>query len=980
MDRSSFGQWGLELDEADFARALAALGVVRQWIGELQGVENVPVENVVRALVILYADIAARERAPLRHFIDPRAVYDREGNIIPARVFADAWKALPENFREDLDDHRTPREKSGVRLEIAPTDADFLWLVEQLSNLDAVGAASVYVRSDEPAAPVGWDWPIRVGFMPGEPSRALREELESLARRERHWLGPLVEFVTLGEGADSCDLLLMPSDLRGAVSAVLGARAPVRADCVMVLGGARERSANVTLLGMTLRSSAKTAGVGLVRVAPERHADWFSNLIRELSHDETIDVALYRASRGEPASAAPLLVASRRLIDFTRISGNIKALGEQLRAAAEARRTVDLGYEGYGLGIPSGGHAAHELADMLEANAANFGFDSERKAATSYVRLREGARRVLAEAPRPEPALRWIQAQVFEARTEGEPVRVRRALRAGARHVASVRVGRESAEWESPPEEFTFPSRELPPDREEHELTVVFSEPQLLPEPMTATITLPRDGDSTVCRFPFYAREGVKEMEARVTVLHRNRVLQTAMLRAAVRPEPEEAPDDYRVRLDPETMPRAQMAGLGSRREFDAAFVLNLDTSNEHGFMAVGGRRAFFRSPSGLKEFNDLLDGALADISASPGKYAGGLRGDATVELLRTFARQGSQLYEDIVLDRISDDFISGAGRIQVVSADPETRLPIEFCYDRAAPGKHAGLCPHAGEVLEGNSNECRADCPGKSSPRDYVCPLGFWGLTKVIERHMHGKGPDAEAQGRDFGVQAEPMGDRNRLDVLRGVLVAASDNAGNYEPEPAAAAGSKGVDAVLDEVRRFWASASDPAKTWQEWLERIESERPTTLILLTHTVKQAGDPIAALAICDGKLDGVKLELVDVSPGHLRNPKENPEPLVMLIGCETGAADINFFNFVSKFRRNGAAVVISTGVKVRGRHAVPITRELVSLLGEYAGREATSFGDVMLAARRRMLARGIPAVLTLLAFGDADWQIGLPKH
>lgn len=978
MDRATFRQWGLELNEVDFARAFAALGVMRQWIGEIQGMERVSVEDTVRLTVLTYARVAASQHQPLPHAFNARALYDREGNIIPARVFADAWNSLLENFLDSLRDYSPPDERKYIRLEVYPPDTDLLWIVEQLSGLESVGAASVYVRSDEPSPPIGWDWPLRVGFLADEDSRQLREELTGSSLIAHPWMEPLVEFVTLTPGGDSCDLLLIPSDLRAAVAGVLGARTPLRADCVMVLGGARETSQNTTLLTMTLRSAVKTSGVGVLQVESGKRAAWFSELIRELSHDETIDVALYRACRrfGTPA---PLLLAARKLIDFTRISRNIRILGERLRNAPPSRETIGVEGQFYSLGIEPGAYAPREIADLLEANAEHFTFDSEMRAATAYVALRSALSGTLAKASRPDPSPRWIQAQVFELRTDGGPVRMRRALRLGAPHAVAVRVGRESGEWETPPEEFTFPARDLPPEEDAHELTVVFSEPQLLAEPQTANITLPRAGDSSVCQFLFHLHEGVKQIEGRITVLHRNRVLQTALLLAAAWPEPEEAPDDYKVRLEPETFPRPDMAGLGSRRDFDAAFVLNRDATNAHGIMGVAGRNAFFRSPPNLKEFNDLLDSKLSDISASPNKYAGGLEADATVELLRTFARWGSQLYKDIIIDRVRNDFISGAERIQVVSADPGTRLPIEFFYDRKFPSGTANLCPHAGGALE--SGECQADCPGKSEKGDYFCPLGFWGLTKTIERHMHGKGPDMTEKNQDFGVQAEPVGDRNRLNLLKGVLIAASDNASNYEPEPGAGTSEpKGVEAVLTEVKRLWGIAPDPAKTWLEWLERVAKEHPTTLILLTHTVKKADDPIAALAICDGKLNGVKLELGAIGPEYVRNPTNGPEPLVMLIGCETGTADIAFFSFVSEFRRSGAAIVISTGVKVRGRHAIPITKELVALLGEHARKEAKSFGDVMLAARRRMLARGIPIVLTLMAFGDADWQIGLPKQ
>jgi hypothetical protein len=39
------------------------------------------------------------------------------------------------------------------------------------------------------------------------------------------------------------------------------------------------------------------------------------------------------------------------------------------------------------------------------------------------------------------------------------------------------------------------------------------------------------------------------------------------------------------------------------------------------------------------------------------------------------------------------------------------------------------------------------------------------------------------------------------------------------------------------------------------------------------------------------------------------------------------------------------------------------------------GDQPVGVGDVMVRLRRRMLARGIPAVFALAVFGDADWGI-----
>jgi hypothetical protein len=99
-------------------------------------------------------------------------------------------------------------------------------------------------------------------------------------------------------------------------------------------------------------------------------------------------------------------------------------------------------------------------------------------------------------------------------------------------------------------------------------------------------------------------------------------------------------------------------------------------------------------------------------------------------------------------------------------------------------------------------------------------------------------------------------------------------------------------------------------------------------------------------------------------------------PLVLLLGCETGVPERQFANFVNRLRNRGAAIVVATGAKIHSLHAVPVAKQFLTRIEEAAGKDGdATFGEVMLAVRRQMLADGIPMVLTLNAFGDADWRI-----
>lgn len=851
-----------------------------------------------------------------------------------------------------------------VRLEVNAREEDFFWLVEQLSR-EEVGVASVYVLDETETGEVGWEWPLRVGFLPDRASQALRENLMQYVAGDAGWVAPLVVFVDICEEHDECDLLISPSSLRSALGSLLRTGAHVKADCIAVLGRTKEPTMNVGPMMTTMRAVAKASGVALVNVPPVERSSWFENIVRELSHDETMDVALFRASR-RAGTRAPLFMASRKLVEFSRISRRLEILGMQMARETSTGATIKVfSHEADSLNIKPGDYHPRDLGELLAGGVEHFHFDAERRTASAAVDLGRRVEAALADAPASEPQPRAIQAQIYEPGVEGGDELRTHWLRADAPHRANVRIGPESEGWATSP--VPFPEHELPPDEGEHELTVVFTEPQLLDAPLVATIRLPRVGPSTSCDFYFRTRADVTGIEARITVLHRNRVLQTALLRARIFAE--QPADDWRgeVEVAPEVILRPGMDDLGDRREFGAALILNRDAKGHSGITNIVGASASFNAAEGLKALVERIDEKLTEISKSPEKFAGDINKEATVALLRTLAEHGHELYEYIVDDIKGGDAIARESRIQVISADPNTSLPVEFCYERESPDEGAKLCDHAAEALE--KGACPAGCAENERPGSCVCPLAFWGLKKVIERHAHSKNEDDETGGHDFRLRADPSRFRKRLDVMSGVLVAASDRADKLKNE------TGGVESVLQAVNRVVGRVHVAAKSWDEWSERITSEKPTMLLLLTHTLKKRGD-LPALEICDGKTEKMKLKLSKVEARHVRNPETNPPPVVLLIGCETGRSDIDFINFVAKFRRKGAGIVVSTGSTILGRHAVAVAREFVSLIDEFAKQNAASFGDVMLAVRRRMLARGTPMVLALMAYGDADWQIG----
>jgi hypothetical protein len=302
----------------------------------------------------------------------------------------------------------------------------------------------------------------------------------------------------------------------------------------------------------------------------------------------------------------------------------------------------------------------------------------------------------------------------------------------------------------------------------------------------------------------------------------------------------------------------------------------------------------------------------------------------------------------------------------------------MEFLYDRKAPADSGGqLCPKAVEALK--QDACFRDCPGMVEPEKHVCPMGFWGLSKIIERHTYNPLYTQKAGNESFRFQSEPVEGRNHLDIFRGVLFGASNKADKIEVRSAdgqtvtvKAGGLSKVLSVLNTVTN--SKDNKKVTSWKEWRDKINSApSPTALLLLTHTEKSGSVP--ALEIEEGLL----VEMQSIEEDYVYSRREPYPPVVFLIGCETGAADIEFMNFVAQFRRGGAAIIVSTGAPIRGRHAVPVTLELLNQLKQYSDQPTISFGQVMRTVKQKMLADGFPMVLTLMTYGDADWQIGTSK-
>ena len=116
-------------------------------------------------------------------------------------------------------------------------------------------------------------------------------------------------------------------------------------------------------------------------------------------------------------------------------------------------------------------------------------------------------------------------------------------------------------------------------------------------------------------------------------------------------------------------------------------------------------------------------------------------------------------------------------------------------------------------------------------------------------------------------------------------------------------------------------------------------------LVLLAHTLKNKFE-IPTLEI--GEVQ--RLPEVNINRQYVRVEDATMPPVVLLLGCETAVLDIQFENFATQFRINGAAIIVlNDAAPVLGRHVVPVAKLLV----EELGRVLRPAGDVRYAVSGR---------------------------
>lgn len=516
---------------------------------------------------------------------------------------------------------------------------------------------------------------------------------------------------------------------------------------------------------------------------------------------------------------------------------------------------------------------------------------------------------------------------------------------AGAAHHIEVRLGAVTSAPAAAP---------APAAAEPVQIHLVLTEPNLLQAPEVAMVELAGSGASSLATFTLRTGPETTDVDARLIALHDNRILHTARLPRAVSARPQPAADRVNV-AELETVADTVRPPRARQRRMDVALLVNHSAAHIPRVTAMSDAEAAVLqvAEGSIAAAVAGIDRELGQIVSAPGDFEA-LDSPGSVEVLVVLANHGRLLRSHIV-DDFLDDRLTAAQAIQVVSATPDAYFPLELAYDFPAPLETAGLCPRASDVLAGT--DPMAPCDGEHD-ETVVCPLGFWGLSRVIERHAHQKGE--EVTGR-FVLQSSPMIGRDVL-TPGDVLFAASDRVDGFAPGT--------IAEVADTLSRLSYGHATQAKKWDEWISDV-ALRPALMVLLPHTVYS--DTL--------RLPGLEIGTADRRwSSHIDQrfvPPEDRPVIAMLLGCETAVAgDVGYEAFPGAFRRAGVEVVIGTLTEILGRHAAPLATSLAEQIFDAWRTEPTPFGESMVGVRRKALSDGLIAALAVVAFGDADWLLG----
>jgi len=551
--------------------------------------------------------------------------------------------------------------------------------------------------------------------------------------------------------------------------------------------------------------------------------------------------------------------------------------------------------------------------------------------------------------------------------------RVQAQLLANGRQLNSLRPGQDATVriWISPllSDRAVHANQEFPLDElgheSRHELQLAFiplkGTPMRGKAQVKSGIFVMATGELPPAHFNIVTDTNGDEYRARILVIHRNRVIQSILFTAVIS---ETMLTEPRLQLIVENDVKPNFGYLRGGSQFDLSLVLNHNDENQAGIIAVRPNRVSFREPEG--NFEKSIQSIKSILWSLNSAWDPHEEEDPEhlEEKLRNLARHGNILRDALFGSEPDLEVFSAPKvyrpdnplRLQVVEAKAGAYLPVEFFYDFPSPSADARVC--AKYRLGGFPGVTCIGCQDRGK-RTVICPVGFWGISRVIERRPK----DSSLPSGAAYECSEPLGDRERLLLTAQALLGSSEKVRSEDNHE--------ISQIL--ARR--GTAPLQASCWTTWSSQVQTYGPSLLVAIAHTEVDPDSDILSLEIRKSRL------LVCDIESELVRRQDEENPVVLLLGCQTKFADEPLQSAAARFKQKGAALVISTVATMRGKQAPACVAALIDEIDSARGMSTrerkkgmATVGMVMLRAKQKLIASGHAIGMCLTANGDSEWH------
>jgi len=504
---------------------------------------------------------------------------------------------------------------------------------------------------------------------------------------------------------------------------------------------------------------------------------------------------------------------------------------------------------------------------------------------------------------------------------------------------------------------------EIEPDvAEGYWFDVVVTSSDVAVDSRVERLFLPLKGGSAKLFVPFSTGKQRGPASLRVTLYHRNNVVQSIRLDFAV-DERGDRPGDLKGIVDFALTDDAAKAEQLPARQLNV--LTNEGASGTHKVVVSNGDRAI-----AVTLTDDQATTVLTAVRKRLTEITLGVDGDRSqydednrkrtadfILDLRRLALSGSQLWQAVVPDvddrRYLREHLRERASIQITRAT-RTTFPWALVYDIPRdPMEEGKLCPLLQEwdTKQAALQHYPTTCPDEASHGlNVICPYGFWGFRHLIEQ------PPSVRAGT-LRTEIKVVGE-SRAATARSLALNAALTKSHFTDLEACFAGSFEM-VPCEDKDALQAALADPrlplAYFYCHGKTEVQADVVTPYLEIGNDVR----------IAPGSL-GAWHEAAGWGSAHWAETA----PLVFINGCETASlTPSDVVSFVDAFAGLHAAGVVGTEIPVSQRVAGEVA---LSFYRQFAGPGNASAGTSLYRTRIDLLRKGNVAGLVYTPFCSMD--------